>query len=754
MISSISLTNWRSHESSRLEFSKGTNIIIGIMGSGKSSVVDAVCFALFGNFPALQHRKLKLSEVIRSRPTQQDEAKVELELALGESKYTLSRTIRFDGASSAEVRKDGKLLEAQPKRVNELIEKLLSIDYDLFTRAIYSEQNNIDYFLELARGDRKRQMDELIGIDRFETVRSEIVKAVNRLKQSISEKESFIKGADRMKIEAELANSKGEKESIEKELSLLAYSLQSLSSERLSLEKSLSALESQRSEHRKLSERKFGLSHAVESTCKKLSCKPEDLDEKTLKFQSESLKAKMSLQNKELEDLEASGAKLAAELGSRRAKLNDIEEKARRRAKLESELIQLLEGKTLRDIEKEISSITSDFNSGVESLGKMRAHVNDAFEANTKLEGGEGKCPTCESPLSEGRKNELLQKRNAELEKIGGEMKALEKSLAHKQAVLKKSQEKLSKASSLEAKLSELEAKEGKGELEAEIAKREKERDELEKKLKGQRASALLDEGSLRVLDEKLRLSATARELSELEKRLAMSKFNEHDYELARDKVGAVRVSEGGARAKKEGLEREARKTGEVMKLVTEKLAQLDIHSKSILGMNSSIEQLSIFGNCVTETQRELREELLTAINATMSQVWSSVYPYADYSELRLSADDKGYELEARIGEAWVPVDGVASGGERALSCLALRIAFAMVLAPNLNWLILDEPTHNLDEEAVRSLSSAFHEKIPEIVEQTFIITHDENLKDAASGSLYQISRKKDESEPSRIERL
>ena len=76
-----------------------------------------------------------------------------------------------------------------------------------------------------------------------------------------------------------------------------------------------------------------------------------------------------------------------------------------------------------------------------------------------------------------------------------------------------------------------------------------------------------------------------------------------------------------------------------------------------------------------------------------------------------------------------------------------------MVLVPNLNWLILDEPTHNLDEEAVRSLSRALYEQIPNIVDQTFVITHDENLKDAASGSLYIFTRDKSKGEASRVEK-
>ena len=43
----------------------------------------------------------------------------------------------------------------------------------------------------------------------------------------------------------------------------------------------------------------------------------------------------------------------------------------------------------------------------------------------------------------------------------------------------------------------------------------------------------------------------------------------------------------------------------------------------------------------------------------------------------------------------------MASGGERSIACLAMRIAMAMVIVPNLRWLILDEPTHNIDEQGI-----------------------------------------------------
>jgi DNA repair exonuclease SbcCD ATPase subunit len=78
VIDGISLHNWKSHEDTSFKFGKGTNILVGPMGSGKSTVLDALCFALFGNFPALQHKRVKLSEIIMNRPVKKEEAWVKI----------------------------------------------------------------------------------------------------------------------------------------------------------------------------------------------------------------------------------------------------------------------------------------------------------------------------------------------------------------------------------------------------------------------------------------------------------------------------------------------------------------------------------------------------------------------------------------------------------------------------------------------------------------------------------------------------
>src|SRR5512147_497146 len=65
MIKSIRLLNWRSHADTRLEFRKGTNLLVGIMGAGKSSIIEGISFALYGTFPAMERRKIKLENVVR-----------------------------------------------------------------------------------------------------------------------------------------------------------------------------------------------------------------------------------------------------------------------------------------------------------------------------------------------------------------------------------------------------------------------------------------------------------------------------------------------------------------------------------------------------------------------------------------------------------------------------------------------------------------------------------------------------------------
>lgn len=75
-----------------------------------------------------------------------------------------------------------------------------------------------------------------------------------------------------------------------------------------------------------------------------------------------------------------------------------------------------------------------------------------------------------------------------------------------------------------------------------------------------------------------------------------------------------------------------------------------------------------------------------------------------------------------------------------------------MVLAPNLRWIVFDEPTHNLDVRGVEELARVLRERLPQIVRQVLLITHDEKLEEAVSGFLYRFYREKGENQPTQCE--
>src|SRR5271157_1810109 len=125
MITDVKLKNWRSHLDSEFKFSSGTNALLGSMGSGKSSTMDAICFAFFGTFPNLQTKKLKLDDIIMKKPSEKSEAEVEVDFNLGDVNYSVKRVIeKGKGTTYSEIRENGKLLEApNTLRVTEIIEE-------------------------------------------------------------------------------------------------------------------------------------------------------------------------------------------------------------------------------------------------------------------------------------------------------------------------------------------------------------------------------------------------------------------------------------------------------------------------------------------------------------------------------------------------------------------------------------------------------------------------------------------------------
>ncbi len=766
MIDSIELKNWKTHEETKLRFSKGTNILLGPMGSGKSSIMDAISFALFGTYPAIQHRRVAVDEIIMNRPEQKNRGSVKLEFALDGVAYTIERTLELNGSSKATLAKEGAYLQSQPQRVNEEVEKILKVDYDLFSRAIYSEQNRLTYFLELPPRDRKKQIDELLGLDKFATAQENATTLINKIKDMASESEKTIAGFDvnrlkeqhkaileqidqahkeRKSLEEELKGNEKEKSSAEKKLketkeafsrkTLLAKQIAELKSRMAIIEKEIEKIEKKGvGEKGTLVKKLKEASANFEAFSKKEKAAEEE--EKSSFQQLAHTEAELRSASKELDERE----KLRKELAKRnRAELEEMVKKNAEEAKK-------------RGAERD--SAVAQRNENKRWLDELKKHWD--------------KCPVCERELDEKLKNKILEEREKEVGRLEGEIekqKAIVERLEKEVETGKKEveglnriEERLKEQGDVDKKVRDLKEKEEKEKEENSKLKKKKDdaksaavkaKDDVAK-LEAEKETAERREG---YIEEKAKDS---KEIKEREEEHGKIEVSEQTIDKLQDELTSLSVKSKELSTR---LDANAESEKERAAQLEEKRKEIDAVDKmqdEVKRKRKVVESITDFKNALEQTQTTLRTKLIGSINDIMHEIWPELYPYGDYHSLILEPTAEDYMLKVKTargsGSEWENVDTIASGGEKSVACLAMRVAFAKVLVPNLRWIILDEPTHNIDQQGLSKFVKAINEVLPKIVDQVFIITHDEMLKQVVNARIYVLSRNKEESGGTSVE--
>ncbi|MDD5339734.1 MAG: SMC family ATPase [Candidatus ainarchaeum sp.] len=757
MIKSIRLVNWRSHADTSLQFRQGTNLLVGMMGAGKSSVLEAISFAFFGTFPALERRKMKLENILR---LDESTAKITLEFEWEGQGYRIERRLERSKrgiASGAELFRGGSEIDHGSTAVTAAVQRITGVDYDLFTRAIYSEQNNIDYFLNLDAGTRKHEIDTLLGLDRFEDARSSIVSVINRVaeqRRMLEERFSRVRMA--------------ELESKEKEHAAAAASARdklahaTAASERKAKELTGSSAKfDEMRRHREAFERldKEAIALAAQQESLKKELEGVVADEA---FHAESKKRLAGLvgeRNKLAEQaraVDSRSAVLSKEAGTLEARMKSASEAKSRLDSLRKELKSLLGAKTVdalqtrqKEAEKEVLAHESERRS-------LESSVAEIDELVHKLKPGLAECPLCSSKLDDAgishikhEKQALAEARKKRIKELLAAVAAGKKENEALLAGIKKAVLLSEQGIVLEKELKGAEGlPERKAELEAALGGIHSERDAIQK-----RSTALADaieklrvelSGMESAITKKKSLASLEVRLADALARLAAMKFDEKSFETLRSAVETLRLGAATAASEKQSLEAQSRMAADMLNLVRGELSGLKQMEKDAIALAKLGEELAIYRNAVLETQISLRASLIDAINTAMNEVWAIFYPYRNYSAIRLEVTEKDYLFEVNDGNAWKGLETTASGGERASAALTLRVALAMVLTPRLSWLILDEPTHNLDTEAIEMLSTALQTKVPQVVNQTFVITHEEGLMGSDFASSYRLSRDKE----------
>jgi len=788
MITKVRLVNWRSHLNSELEFTKGTNALLGHVGSGKSSLLDSICFALFGTFPALQSKKLKLDEIIMNKPAEKGRAEVEVSFQVDTTQYSVKRVIeKGKGTTYSEIRENGKLLEApSTQRVNEIAEKVLKVNYELFNKAIYSEQNSLDYFLTIPKGQRMKKIDELLMISKFEKARANSTSLVNKLVERKLGKQSVINQTDAEAIEKvaqELTLSLNkisvDKEILEKRLESTIHEENRIEKESTELKSIIENLQVLKNEESSISSVVEEISMSVRYLEKSIKISDPELIEKELKNLNrivqdfEEAFYEKQRQYTKLQD-QSSKAKAEIELMKREKveKLKDeIEDQLR--IKKDFEELKKIAGD---DIEKTLDEKKLELEKYVGEVEALKMKVKEGQDTLEQLSYLGAKCPICEHRLTHEKKIILVKQKKMQIENV---MDTLSKSVKKREISAKELKDLELAAKNIDILMVQI-----------------KNLDELKKDMESYKDILVVQS------EEYIKLSKELKQL-EVETKEVQRKFNEMINKRQEMEVLHIKSKEFAEKSKRLGtltnkrqllmqkiqelenrlegkemqkLENELRmliaderelktKIENMNELFREKEHRLDEFEKTLSVINREtsevqrldklIKDLQIFSRALEQTQIELRREFVATVNYAMDDIWQTLYPYQDFSNIRLSVEEGDYilQLQSRVGE-WVNVEGVASGGERSIAALTLRVAFSLVLAPNIRALFLDEPSHNMDRLSISQLASTLRERIGEFMEQVFLITHQEELEEAVTGNAYRLERDKSTDSPTKVIQL
>ena len=140
--------------------------ITGPTGAGKSSLIDAIVFALYGQVPRVgDDYKQLISHGC-------DRLSVLFEFAVGDERYRIARAARRDRPSQQRLERltasGAEPITDKAKEIRVEVERALGLDYDGFTRAVVLPQGRFDAFLKGEPKERRKILVALLGLGIYE----------------------------------------------------------------------------------------------------------------------------------------------------------------------------------------------------------------------------------------------------------------------------------------------------------------------------------------------------------------------------------------------------------------------------------------------------------------------------------------------------------------------------------------------------------------------------------------------------------
>jgi exonuclease SbcC len=674
-LESLQLENIRSHVKTVIQFCDGFNCLVGGLGQGKSTVLYAFDFVLFGDPLGRSYDYLLREDA--------EEGKVKAVFVHNGRTYKLKRALQRRGnginqdIDQLKFYRDGKLVAGNKNdAVAEELKALTGLDKNIFREVIWVRQEHLKELLDITPRQRQKKLDELFGLSDYELAWSglQLYQKTYETEKNVLERDADVIRVG--KLEADYITAVEEFSSVTGQLE--------------DLKEKLAQTESELNE---ASDRLEGLEELRKTT--------EALQRKEVQIQTNI--ANIKKRSRELAEQNETNKRRLDEL-EKLLKQMDTQKKSNRDALKE---IGLGPDKSIEDLRAYLSAVEDQLRT---ISGEQEATRREMKASITNISSiiSENKCPRCLQELTGDYKKSLkenLQKEQAEQQKRLAE---LQKSLDELQNLHKSANRAVQSLQQLIPRMGD-------------VKKQATEKQESLSKFSAEIEAAQEEEKSLQKQLAETREEITKFDVSELElvrkqRDDAFRNYSKAKYELEnlmrRKKDLALRVDE-----LKERLDNAHSKIERKEKI------------RKLLGI---IDRIRVSYRSI---QPKLRSEFVKYLQSTVQQVLDSLTGDAgpaltvriDETYSPFISSEEGYEREVTN----------LSGGERTLLAFAYRIGLGQLImlsrtGHGLYMLLLDEPTESLGREdgSVERLAEAVSRL--KAIEQIIAVTHNESFAEKA----------------------
>jgi exonuclease SbcC len=195
MINHVEMENWRAYDQRSFDFEPGITFVMGPNGIGKTSILEAIAYALTGE-PATVERPRLLRNPDKF-------AKVQLSFTMENEVYQIVRSQSAKRAKQAWLTRqsDGEVLARSHKAVTSQVERLMNVSADFLSRIIYMAEGDVFRFLNKPPGDAvNQQIRHIMGLYQLDAFQTALKKAKKTIYADLRQYATFLEQLEQLDI--------------------------------------------------------------------------------------------------------------------------------------------------------------------------------------------------------------------------------------------------------------------------------------------------------------------------------------------------------------------------------------------------------------------------------------------------------------------------------------------------------------------------------------------------------------------------